>query len=323
MAELRKQIIRIIIHQRPDFAPILSKPLVPPTQKESATIRQIIASAMIDHVARRMTSIEIRDLDLPRNRIPYVTTSLNENTPAFIHRESFVLPVKLTDFVRFFVVLPYRTNIRTILSSKTSSRKTAGKCPFSLQCSIYLRGVTEVTKNWLPRLAGNGPMCVFSAPLETPQPFFDAEKDSVLCYETPRFGPHLWELPASVREFPKNDAAVFKWMARLLLEGKILPQVGILTSFYASSPAMINKPQIPVKAMTLIQALKKEGIVSKKTLLATWKRNASFLKAEISAWVLPRYQSAVQLIWPFVVRDEPVPDRILEELKRRFQWSVC
>lgn len=319
MAELRRQIIRIIINQRSDFAPILSKPLVPPTQKEAATIRQIIASAMIDHVARRMTSIEMRDLDLPRNRVPYVTTSLNEKTPAFLHRESFVLPVKLTDFVPFSAILPHRTNIRTILSSKTSSRKTVGNHHISLSCSIYLRGVTEVTKNWLPRLAGNGPMCVFSAPLETPQPFFDSEKDSVLCYETPRFGPHLWELPATVREFPKEDAAVFKWVARLLLEGKILPQVGILTSFYASSPAMINKPQIPVKAVTLIQALKKEGIVSKKTLMAAWKRNASYLRAEIAVWVLPRYQSAVQLIWPFLIRGEPVPDRVLEEMKKRFQ----
>ena len=46
-----------------------------------------------------MTPAEARDIEIPRGKVPYVTTSMNENTPGFIHRESFVLPLKQSDFV--------------------------------------------------------------------------------------------------------------------------------------------------------------------------------------------------------------------------------
>ena len=76
-----------------------------------------------------------------------------------------------------------------------------------------------MNKGWLARLAGNGPMCSFSAPLETPQPFYDEKKDQIMCYVSPRFGPHLWDLPAYMKEFPHEDSSIFKWFARCLLEG--------------------------------------------------------------------------------------------------------
>ena len=76
-----------------------------------------------------------------------------------------------------------------------------------------------------------------------------------MCYVSPRFGPHLWDLPAYMKEFPHEDSSIFKWFARCLLEGKVIPEFSILGTFYSSTPAMINKPQIPIKAMTLIQSL--------------------------------------------------------------------
>ena len=99
MIELRRQIIRIILNQKSELAPLLSKPIIPPSPAHSAVIRQIIASAMIDHVARKMTVNEARDLEIPRGRVPYMTTTLNTQTPAFIHRESFVSPLKTSDLV--------------------------------------------------------------------------------------------------------------------------------------------------------------------------------------------------------------------------------
>ena len=124
MAELRRQIIRIIINQKSNLAPLLSKPITPPTAKQSIMIRQIIASAMIDHVARKMTPLEARELDIPRGKVPYVTTALNSNTPAFIHRESFVAPLKASDVVGIHLIIEnslkliYRRNTRIILYSR-------------------------------------------------------------------------------------------------------------------------------------------------------------------------------------------------------------
>lgn len=130
---MRRQIIRIIINQKSDLAPLLSKPITPPTAKQSVMIRQIIASAMIDHVARKMTPLEARELEIPRGKVPYVTTALNSNTPAFIHRESFVAPLKASDVVGIHVITDkdchfmYRRNIRIILYSKIWSKKEEGR----------------------------------------------------------------------------------------------------------------------------------------------------------------------------------------------------
>lgn len=181
-----------------------------------------------------------------------------------------------------------------------------------------MRGVTEINKGWLARLAGNGPMCSFSAPLETPQPFYDEKKDMIMCYVSPRFGPHLWDLPAYLKEFPQGDPSVFKWFARCLLEGKIIPEFSILVTFYSSTPAMMNRPQIPIKAMTFIQALKRENVKSKKDLLDRWKRNSGYLKPEVSAWILPRYQLVLNSIWPYLVEGKAIPDSVLNDIKKRF-----
>ena len=81
---------------------------------------------------------------------------------------------------------------------------------------------------------------------------------------------------------------------------------------------MINKPQIPIKAMTLIQSLKKENVTSKKLLLDQWKRNSNYLKPEVSAWVLPRYQVVLNSIWPYLIEGKAVPDLVLNDVKKRF-----
>lgn len=99
MVELRKQIHRILLDEEASLATVLNKPLMPPSGTQAGVVRQIVAASYLDHVARKMTPSEMRDVDLPRGKVPYVTTSLNSATPAFIHRESFVLPLKTSDFV--------------------------------------------------------------------------------------------------------------------------------------------------------------------------------------------------------------------------------
>lgn len=110
MTELRRQIIRILIQQDASLSPLLAKPITPPTPAQNSLLRQvalergcegqIIVASFLDHVARMMTPSEARDIEIPRGKVPYVTTSMNENTAGFIHRESFVLPLKQSDFVR-------------------------------------------------------------------------------------------------------------------------------------------------------------------------------------------------------------------------------
>ena len=186
--------------------------------------------------------------------------------------------------------------------------------------SVYLRGITTISKQWLPRLASDNPMCVFSEPLETPAPFYDSKTDSMMCYLIPRYGPHLWELSAYKTKYPKQDATVYKWFAKQLLEGQILPFFALITSFYASSPSMLTKPQLPIKAMTLINALKKEQIVTKKQLMQMWKKNPTYLKNELSSWILPRYQKILETVWPTLIKTGTVPDEIIQQLRQQYHF---
>ena len=183
---------------------------------------------------------------------------------------------------------------------------------------IYLRGVTEINKSWLPKLAGEGPMCVFSSPLESPQPFYDRQKEMMMCYVIPRFGPHLWELSAYLCKFPRDDNSIYKWFGKQLLEGKVIPELMILTTFYSSSPSMLTKPQLPIKGMALVNALRREKVTARSELLEKWKKNKLYLKAELTAWVLPRYLEILNTIWPFIVAGKSVPDPVLNEIRKKF-----
>ena len=176
--------------------------------------------------------------------------------------------------------------------------------------------MTTINKQWLPRLAMNNPLCHFSEPLETPSPSYDQQKDSMICYVIPRYGPHLWELPAYMMKYPSKDESVYKWFAKQFLEGKIIAIFGVLQSYYSSSPNMLTKPQIPLKAMTLINSLKKEQCMSKKQLLQCWKKNGNYLKSELSSWFMPKYQKVLDLIWPYVIKGADVPSNIMKQLKQ-------
>lgn len=186
---------------------------------------------------------------------------------------------------------------------------------FAFTSRIFLRGVTLLNKTWLPRLSADSQQCVFSSPLETPQPFFDPKKDAIMCYVTPRFGPHLWELPAYLVEYPRREGDEFKWFAKELLEGKVVKELEVLKGVYVTSPVLLTKAQIPVRGMMLITTLRKEGVVSKKGLLLAWKKNPLFLKTELLAWVAPRCAVALSLMWGYITKGVDVPEDVLAKVK--------
>lgn len=138
MIELRKQIHRILLEEDASVASVLDKPLLPPTATQANLVRQIITASYLDHVARKMTPSEMREADIPRGKVPYVTTSLNENTPCFIHRESFVLPLKTSDFVTIFKCVKYRISILICLSSRIWFKRMAGNYQFSNSLTEFI-----------------------------------------------------------------------------------------------------------------------------------------------------------------------------------------
>ena len=57
-----------------------------------------------------------------------------------------------------------------------------------------------------------------------------------MCYVTPRYGPHLWELAAYAIEYPQSESNVYNWFAKELLEGKVIKELEVLKTVYSSSP---------------------------------------------------------------------------------------
>ena len=59
--------------------------------------------------------------------------------------------------------------------------------------------VTTIVPNWIASVAADCPLLKWSAPISSPLPYYDAVTDTVMCFVVPRFGVHVWELPAMRR----------------------------------------------------------------------------------------------------------------------------
>lgn len=85
---------------------------------------------------------------------------------------------------------------------------------------LGIAGVTEVDARWLSDPPN--PLCVLSAPLDSPAPSYLPRRDAVVTWHAASFGPHSWQLPpvTQAAEDHSLSTAVF---AQALLEGKVLP----------------------------------------------------------------------------------------------------
>ncbi|CAM6077781.1 unnamed protein product [Sphagnum tenellum] len=162
----------------------------------------------------------------------------------------------------------------------------------------YMWGVTCVDARWLVSHAT--PLCTFSKPLADPPPWYDSLGDQVMCWVSPSFGPHLWELPSHA--FPMKSSKIrVALFASALLQGKVFPSLGHLLPFLAADPSIIYKPE-SMGQPRVGELLHKLGaglnaIDSRSKLASAWAQDSTFLYSEILAWVQKRYQSKLQNVW--------------------------
>ncbi len=162
----------------------------------------------------------------------------------------------------------------------------------------YMWGVTGVDARWLVSHAT--PLCTFSKPLADPPPWYDSLGDQVMCWVSPSFGPHLWELPSHA--FPMKSSKIrVALFASALLQGKVFPSLGNLLPFLAADPSIIYKPE-SIGQPRVGELLHKLGaglnaIDSRSKLASAWAQDSTFLYSEILAWVQKRYQSKLQDVW--------------------------
>ena len=160
---------------------LLNVPLQPPSSATELALRQLIVSGFCDSIARRVPLGVIKTGARRRRLTAYYSSHpALQDIPLYIHPGSNLYRKDPTATLPEFV------------SYGSLVRNQKGDC-------IYMACVTTVAPTWLASVAADSPLLKWSAPLATPTPYYDPVQDRVMCFVTPRFGVHNWELPAMRR----------------------------------------------------------------------------------------------------------------------------
>ncbi|XP_058073969.1 ATP-dependent RNA helicase DEAH13 isoform X2 [Magnolia sinica] len=313
MSKLRKQLLQLIFHQNAvsgleqefswthgnvedvECAWRISSDKHLLRLNEEQLLGQAICAGWADRVAKRIRTVSnSSDRDRKANALRYQACMVNETV--FLHRSSSV-----SQSAPEFAV--YNELLQT-------------KRP-------YMHGITSVKSDWLVKYARS--LCSFSAPLSDPKPYYDPLTDQVLCWVSPTFGPHLWQLP--LHSVPiKNDVLRVSVFAYALLEGNVLPCLKSAQKFMAAPPSSMLRPEAlgQKRVGNLLNKLKigSGTIDSRAALREVWGKNPQELHSEIQCWFQERFQDQFEEVWMQMHREvlleaqELFPKRVKKEKKR-------
>lgn len=261
-------------------------PLAPPTLSQETLLRQVIAGGLLDRVARKappevVTAAIAAGGAKSGGHLAYECASASIEGVVFVHPSSAVKAG--------FAEMPEYVVCNEVVH---------GSRP-------WMRGVTQIDPSWLPRLAAGTPLCSLSDPLETPQPFYDADRDEVRCSVTPTFGDRAWKLPAFEIKHPTGEASC-RWFARALLEGSVISAFKQLTPLLKSRPVQITRRALEKRVVLLVDALSRATpqIDCLDTLRARWSHDPTFLQDLVAMWLPKDKHAALASIWALVVHSE-------------------
>lgn len=274
MSKLRKQLLRLIFHVRGlqeefawnhgnvndvEHAWMISSNKQPLKMKEEEILCQAICAGWADRVAKRIRRVsELSEKDQKTKAVCYQSCALDDTV--FLHHRSSVSQTA-PEFVIY----------TELVQSKNRP---------------YMHGVTEVkSPNWLAKWAVS--LCSFSNPLTDPTPEYESSTDRVLCWVSPTFGQHLWQLP--LHRLPiQNDTLRVSVFAYHLLKGNVLPCLKSFQKLLAAPPSSILRPEAGCQKRVgnLVNRLKigNKTIDSRIALREAWKLNPTALYPEILCW---------------------------------------
>jgi hypothetical protein len=164
-----------------DSKAALAVPLQPPSAMQELALRQLIVSGFCDSIARKAPLGVVKTGNRRRRLTAYFSSHpALQDIPLYLHPGSNLYRKDPTASLPEFV------------SYGSLVRNQRGDC-------IYMACVTSVAPAWLASVAADSPLLRWSAPIASPTPYYDAGTDAVMCYVTPRFGVHAWELSAMRR----------------------------------------------------------------------------------------------------------------------------
>jgi hypothetical protein len=182
--------------------------------------------------------------------------------------------------------------------------------------TTYMSGVTQISPSWISELTKDCPLLQWSPPMKFPVPYYDKKGDDIMCFASPTYGIHRWELP--VREYDmmsvsrlsnqftlnnkRSNEEVYRWFGRFLLEGKVISHNGELKKLLCKTnmletPAVVTDVKSNRKVEILIKYLAKHNIHSLSTLRAEVKKNRNCLVNEIQPFLKEKSRKKFVAAW--------------------------
>lgn len=175
--------------------------------------------------------------------------------------------------------------------------------------------VVAIEPEWLPLFSAN--LCNLSDPLEDPPPFYDNEKDVVMCHVTGTFGPYCWPLPRTAIPFPTKDDHIFKWFARFLLEGHIHSFFSAHSSKLLTPASLVVKPWAKLQARTsgITTRLSQDRIASLPSLNKKWTSDPT---CKFGAWTLNEISDPFPPLHPDLLTEylDWLPQTLHDQVKK-------
>ena len=298
MSDLRKQLFRILsrigLIEEDEVAKNInaSKIIIKPNSDLDKALRKALCCGWIDKVARRSKQKELeqyaRDAEIRGESLDSMSRStkalrykpafesssnnggIDSNRPVFLHPSS-ALHKSASEFIVYNDLI--QTQKRPYVVGATTVEPS-----WLLQSECLLEGMDRVLDDPIPRYAPN--------------------RDQVVCWVAPRFGPHLWELPLKAQNVTELEKAVGPFATALLL-GNVFECFAEIKDKYAAKPILCSRIEgrSQPRVQNLLYALKKKGVCSKEKLAQEFARDRDYLRKEVSAWLKAGKTHTLDNIW--------------------------
>ncbi|KAL0100806.1 hypothetical protein PUN28_019294 [Cardiocondyla obscurior] len=267
--KLRQQLTNEINLNVPNLNLMIDPKMPLPTDMEAKLLRQIVLAGMADQVARKVSPDEVKeDQDKAKWKHAYRTPEMEE--PVFMH-SSCVLRKTSPEWVVYQEI--YETN------------------------KMYMRGVTAIEAEWLPKFAPT--LCHLSEPLIDPPPRYNQGTGKIICRVSGTFGKVGWTLPSMDIEHPLSVDGI-KWFAYFFLEGQVCPKLKRFVPSLLTTPGSITKSwaKLIPRIQAIVQTLQSQGVMSKEKLMEMWGLDKKFLLPAYQKWLPESAHAEVAKLWP-------------------------
>lgn len=273
----------------------------PPNKLQERLLLQVIVAGMLDNIAMMAPVGSIPGSHPFSLRSAFLSCSSSIKEPLFMDRKS-------------------------VLFSRDSRHLPQWVCYDYLVRKIFkdgipiatMKNVTPVDASCLAMLAKGSKLLSLGAPMPSPRPTYDADKDEIVCSVETKFGTYNWEIPPL--KIPMYDALrthaarksmhfelddSYRYFGRFLLEGKVIADLQELGPFLNDSPSIITDKKPVGKVGLLVSALSDAEVDTVAKLRQHWSTvDNKFLFKTLKSWVKPKCSVQAKKLWIATVKKE-------------------